>query len=87
MNEPTPEQPSIEAQILAMTSERGPDNSICPSEVARALRTDWQSLLTPVRKAAARLAQEGRIEILRKGKPVDPTAFKGVVRLRATRPA
>jgi Protein of unknown function (DUF3253) len=28
------------------------------------------------------LAKEGRIEILRKGKPVDPDAFKGVIRLR-----
>lgn len=36
-----------------------------------------------VRQAAIRLALAGRIEILRHGKPVDPQAFKGVIRLRA----
>jgi len=77
----------IEAQILVMTSERGPDKSICPSEVARALDPDWRGMLTQVRQAATRLAQAGRIEILRKGKPVDPGAFKGVIRLRAKGPA
>jgi hypothetical protein len=39
-----------------------------------------------VRRAAVRLAQEGRIDILRKGKPVDPLGVKGVIRLRV-RPA
>lgn len=75
-------QPVIEAQILALTEARGPDKSICPSEVARALEPEWQRLMTPVRQAAARLALAGRIEILRKGKPVDPADFKGVIRLR-----
>jgi hypothetical protein len=36
----------------------------------------------PVRQAAIRLAQAGRIEILRKGKPVDPAGVRGVIRLR-----
>ncbi|TPW04813.1 MAG: hypothetical protein FD124_2436 [Alphaproteobacteria bacterium] len=35
-----------------------------------------------VRDAAVRLAKAGRIVILRKGKPVDPENFKGVIRLR-----
>ena len=75
-------QSVIEAQILALTEARGPDKSICPSEVARALEPEWQPLMTPVRQAAAALAMAGRIEILRKGKPVDPANFKGVIRLR-----
>jgi hypothetical protein len=37
----------------------------------------------PVRRAAAQLAQGGRIEILRKGKPVPPDDMRGVIRLRA----
>ena len=37
----------------------------------------------PVRRAAAGLARDGRIEILRKGKPVPPEAMRGVIRLRA----
>ncbi len=78
---PTPSV--IEAQILALTQARGPEKSICPSEVARALQPGWQRLMTPVREAASRLALAGRIEILRKGRPVDPKGFKGVIRLRA----
>lgn len=72
----------IEALILALTAARGPGKSICPSEVARALRPDWQTLLTAVRRAAGRLALAGQVEILRKGQPVDPNGVKGVIRLR-----
>jgi hypothetical protein len=39
--------------------------------------------MTPVRHAAQALARDGRIEILRKGQPVDPNAeIRGVIRLR-----
>ena len=73
----------IEASILSLTASRGPEKSICPSEVARALRPEgWQSLMTPVRQAAIRLSVAGRIDILRKGKPVAPDAVHGVIRLR-----
>ena len=75
----------VELLILRLTAQRGPDKSICPSEVARALRPDWQTLMPVIRQAAARLALAGQIEILRHGKPVDPAAFKGVIRLRAVR--
>lgn len=76
----------IEATILTLTAQRGPARSICPSEVARALRPDWHSLLGEVRRAACRLAAAGRIEILRKGHVVAPVGIKGVIRLRATQP-
>ena len=78
----TPAVPEIEALILQLTAARGPGKSICPSEVARALQSNWQSRLTDVRRAASRLALAGRIEILRKGQPIDPGAVKGVIRLR-----
>jgi hypothetical protein len=77
MLEQTPEQ-----AILRLAAERGADKSICPSEAARALADDWRPLLGPVRQAAIRLAKAGRIEILRKGKPVDPADVRGVIRLR-----
>ena len=77
----------IETTILALTAERGPDKSICPSEVARALQPEnWQPLMTPVRQAAIRLVAAGQIEILRKGRPVSPEAVRGVIRLRAKNP-
>jgi hypothetical protein len=75
----------LEDIILRMTAERGTGKSICPSEAARAAGaaadTDWHPLMQPVRRAAIRLAKAGRITILRKGKPVDPDAFKGIYRL------
>ena len=42
----------------------------------------WRRYLNAVRQQAIHLARAGRIEILRKGKPVDPNDFKGVYRLR-----
>ena len=74
---------AIEAEILQRTTERGPGKSICPSEVARALAPEkWQPLMGPIRKAAAKLSAAGRIDILRKGKPIAPDAIHGVIRLR-----
>jgi hypothetical protein len=46
---------------------------------------DWHSLMQPVRRAAVRLAMDGRLLILRKGKPADPAEFKGVYRLTIPR--
>lgn len=77
----------IATEILRQTAERGAQKSICPSEVARALRPEedaWRRLMGPVRAAAIRLAREGRVQILRKGKPVNPhEEIRGVIRLRA----
>jgi Protein of unknown function (DUF3253) len=83
-----PDGAAIAAEILRQTAARGPEGSICPSEVARALAggaeaDPWRPLLGRVRDAALRLAREGRIEILRKGKPVTPEEVRGVVRLRS----
>ena len=45
------------------------------------MRLAWRSHLQEVRRAAVRLAREGRLVIYRKGKPVDPDDFRGVYRL------
>ncbi len=69
--------------ILRLAAERGPDKSLCPSEAARAVDAEgWRRLMPAVRSAAVALAQDGRLVITRKGKPVDPNDFKGVYRLR-----
>ncbi len=81
-----PDDAAIRREILRQTAARGTGRSICPSEVARALAGGedgpWRPLMGPVRRAALGLARAGRIEILRKGKPVPPEAARGVIRLR-----
>ena len=70
---------------LRIAAERGPEKSMCPTDVARAVSAEnWRPLLGAVRKVAADLARQGKIEILRKGKPINPDDIRGVIRLRAT---
>ncbi len=80
------DESAIEAMILQLVAARGADKTVCPSEVARHLGgsnpDDWSPLMQPVRRVAVRLVKEGRIAILRKGKPVaDPDDFRGIYRL------
>lgn len=80
-----PDTATLAAEILRQTAARGPDSSICPSEVARALAPEesWRGLLGPIRQAAMTLAREGRVQVLRKGKPVPlDQPPHGVLRLR-----
>jgi len=79
----------IEATILRLVAERGPNKTVDPSEAARALGgphpDGWGPLMLPIRRVVVALAEQGRVVILRKGKPVDPRDFKGVYRLTAPR--
>ena len=85
---PAPDESAIAAEILRQTAACGAGGSVSPNSVAQALAggreaDPWRPLLGRVRQAATRLAAEGRIEILRKGKPLPPgQAPHGVVRLR-----
>ncbi|MFN3689212.1 DUF3253 domain-containing protein [Salinarimonas sp.] len=80
----------IERTMLALVEARGAGRTICPSEVARAVGgphpDGWGPLMQPVRRVAVALAKEGRIAILRKGRPVDPDDFRGVYRLALPMP-
>ncbi|MGU3494913.1 DUF3253 domain-containing protein [Xanthobacteraceae bacterium A53D] len=80
---PLPSEDEVEASILDLARAQPESKSIDPSTVARALAKDdnWQRVLPLVRRAAVRMAQEGRLVIYRKGKPVDPADFRGVYRL------
>lgn len=82
----------IEATIVRLVTDRGAAKTVCPSEVARALGGQqpdaWRALMKPVRRVAVRLATEGKIAILRKGRPVDdPADFSGIYRLGLPRDA
>ncbi len=76
-----------EQAILDTLHARGAGKSICPTDAARQLAghpadDSWRKSLAPVKLAAQRLARAGQIEILRKGKLIDPEILHGVVRLR-----
>lgn len=75
----------LEQAMLAQAAERGPEKTLCPSDVARAIGGShpdgWGPLMQPIRRIAVRLAKEGRLVITRKGRPVDPDDFRGVYRL------
>lgn len=74
---------ALEAAILALLEARD-RGTICPSEAARRVRPDdWRPLMEPTRRAARRLAAEGRVEVVQGGRVVDPAAFRGPIRLRA----
>jgi len=73
---------TVENAILSLVERRGAGKSICPTDAARALDAEnWRARLNAVRNGAIRLALAGKVDILRKGKPVDPTDFKGVYRI------
>ena len=75
---------TLAALTLRLVAEAGADRSIAPEQVARAAAgQDWRRVLPQVRATAVGLARDGRLVILRHGKPVDPDGFKGVYRLGA----
>ena len=82
---------ALMATLTRLCREAGGD-TVSPIDAARAFAAargedalGWRSHLQDVRRAAVRLAREGRLVIYRKGKPVDPDDFRGVYRLGAPR--
>ena len=73
---------AIERATMRMLEARHPKTA-CPSEVARVLDPEhWREYMQPVRDAAARLAQRGRIDVLQRGKKVSAKSAHGPIRLR-----
>ena len=86
-----PDDP-LAAAILGLLAERPAGKTVTPKEVARAFAATqagpndppdlWRRYLQGVRAQALHLARAGRLVILRKGKPADPShRVKGVIRL------
>jgi len=72
----------LEESLLDVLGRAG-EGTLSPPEIAHLIIPDgdWHALLMPIRRAAVKLALEGRLVIYRKGKPVDPNDFRGVYRL------
>ena len=77
----------IAALLLRQRDRKGTGLSICPTQVARPLAENegkpeqWRRWLPAVRSGAIRMARRNDLRILRRGKPVDLKAFKGIYRL------
>src|SRR3546814_364571 len=83
---------AVAEAILALLREADPGASLSPDDVARAFaearrrKSDppdlWRRYLNAVRQQALHLARDGKIVILRRGEPQDPTVpIKGLIRL------
>lgn len=79
----------LERAILEFLDRRAPTASICPSDAARAVYEGhddgWRALMEPARRAAARLAAAGEVEITQAGRPIEPATARGPIRIRRSR--
>jgi hypothetical protein len=76
----------LEAAIRDLLAARSPTATICPSEAARRVDPDgWRDLMEPARMAARRLVAQGEVEVVQRGRVVDPSTAKGPIRIRRTR--
>lgn len=75
---------ALEQAIVDLLARRASSATICPSEAAKAVAGsgDWRALMEPARRAARRLTHAGTVEIVQQGRPVDPSDFKGPIRIR-----
>ena len=84
---------ALEAAIRDLLATRAAAATICPSEAARKVALErgsaeedaWRSLMEPARMAARRLVDRGELEVLQRGRVVDPSTAKGPVRIRRAR--
>lgn len=72
-----PTNDDIAAALMDLAHRRGAAKTFCPSEVARALSTDWRPLMPQVRAVAARLP----LAATQRGVPVDVLTARGPIRL------
>jgi hypothetical protein len=73
----------VTTEIMRLLRDRGPQKTICPSEVARRLADggDLHPYMEPVREAAKELADADRIAVTQKGRPVEIGKVRGPIRL------
>ena len=66
-----------------MAAQRGPDKTVCPSEIARELfPNNWRKHMPEVRDVAVELQKQGKVSITQKGQAVDVDHIKGPIRIK-----
>lgn len=74
---------ALEQAIIELLAQRNAGATICPSEAARRVDAERMSeLMEATRRAARRLEAAGKLDIVQKGRIVDPSTAKGPIRLR-----
>ena len=84
MTNDQPTDQNIEERLMFMARQRGPEKTLCPSEVARQFDSDssrWRSLMPAVRSAAGGLVDRGLLVVMQKGAPIDLDSAIGPIRL------
>jgi hypothetical protein len=80
---------ALELAIRTLLDGRAAGATICPSEAARLVALEqgiegegWRDLMEPARAAARRLVATGDVEIVQRGRVVDPSTARGAIRVR-----
>jgi len=74
---------AISTTILSIATQRGPEKSTCPSEIARLLfPADWRKQMQNVVDVAINLHNQGKVVITQKGIPIDVNHIKGPIRIK-----
>jgi hypothetical protein len=66
-------------RVAAAQSAREPVGEPVPGSAGAEA---WRELLEPARRAARRLVASGEVEVTQRGRVVDPSSFRGPVRIR-----
>jgi len=73
----------ISQTILSMAAERGPDKTICPSDVARVLfPANWRRQMDAVRNEAIALHKNKQVLITQRGRAIDTAHIHGPIRIK-----
>ncbi|TDS14695.1 DUF3253 domain-containing protein [Sphingobacterium paludis] len=73
---------AISESILSTTAARGPQKSVCPSEIARMLYPeDWREHMQDIVDVAISLHKLGKVQITQKGSAIDVDHIKGPIRI------
>jgi len=79
---------ALEIAIETLLDCRSASASICPSEAARLVGGEgWRLLMEPARAAARRMVATGRVEVVQRGRVVDPATARGPIRIRGAHPS
>lgn len=71
-----------EVALLELLQKRGAGKTICPSEILAEAQKQDPKRMEEVRQAARRLVHAGKILITQRGQVVDPSDFRGPIRLK-----